>query len=246
MFLCIAAGLERAPNLSNEMGLFLQKVNIIRDYREDIDEARIFWPRAVWYVAQTACHALGELVCGVLIWCAGRSKYTDKLDNFKEARHSAAAVAALNDLITNALHHAPQCLQYMQQLQDRRIFSFCAIPQVMAIATLAVCYNNPRVFDSVVKIRRGTAAKMILESNDMHSVNRLFYDMARVIEGKIDPRDANAERTRVICRRIQELTKQDAGDSGSPVVHALAWVAFAASSAYLLHRNTNLFRSSKV
>eukprot|EP01117_Protostelium_nocturnum_P017437 TRINITY_DN709_c0_g1_i2.p1 TRINITY_DN709_c0_g1~~TRINITY_DN709_c0_g1_i2.p1 ORF type:complete len:241 (-),score=74.50 TRINITY_DN709_c0_g1_i2:847-1569(-) len=34
--------------LSNSMGLFLQKTNIIRDYLEDINEKRIFWPREIW------------------------------------------------------------------------------------------------------------------------------------------------------------------------------------------------------
>jgi hypothetical protein len=30
------------------MGLFLQKTNIIRDYREDLDDKRRFWPKEVW------------------------------------------------------------------------------------------------------------------------------------------------------------------------------------------------------
>jgi farnesyl-diphosphate farnesyltransferase len=30
------------------MGLFLQKTNIIRDYREDLDDKRQFWPKQVW------------------------------------------------------------------------------------------------------------------------------------------------------------------------------------------------------
>ena len=30
------------------MGLFLQKTNIIRDYREDLDDDRKFWPKEVW------------------------------------------------------------------------------------------------------------------------------------------------------------------------------------------------------
>ena len=30
------------------MGLFLQKTNIIRDYREDLDDNRKFWPKQVW------------------------------------------------------------------------------------------------------------------------------------------------------------------------------------------------------
>ncbi len=42
----------------------------------------------------------------------------------------------------------------MARLQDPQVFRFCAIPQVMAIATLAACYNNPDVFKTVVKIPR--------------------------------------------------------------------------------------------
>lgn len=30
------------------MGLFLQKVNIIRDFLEDYEDGRCFWPKKVW------------------------------------------------------------------------------------------------------------------------------------------------------------------------------------------------------
>jgi farnesyl-diphosphate farnesyltransferase len=48
-----ASGLEtdelsKERELSNTMGLFLQKTNIIRDYREDLDDGRQFWPREIW------------------------------------------------------------------------------------------------------------------------------------------------------------------------------------------------------
>jgi len=33
------------------MGLFLQKTNIIRDYLEDLDSGRTFWPDEIWYAA---------------------------------------------------------------------------------------------------------------------------------------------------------------------------------------------------
>jgi hypothetical protein len=39
-----------------------------------------------------------------------------------------------------------QSLHYMAKVQNKDIFRFCAIPQVMAIATLAEIYNNPKVF----------------------------------------------------------------------------------------------------
>jgi farnesyl-diphosphate farnesyltransferase len=52
------------------------------------------------------------------------------------------------------MSHATESLQYMSGLTDPQVFRFCAIPQVMAIATLGACYNNPDVFKTVVKIPR--------------------------------------------------------------------------------------------
>ena len=38
------------------------------------------------------------------------------------------------------------CLGYMEQVKDQQNFRFCAIPQVMAVGTLALCFNNHKVF----------------------------------------------------------------------------------------------------
>ena len=50
--LFVASGLEKAKvgedcHLANNMGLFLQKTNIIRDYLEDTLQGREFWPKKV-------------------------------------------------------------------------------------------------------------------------------------------------------------------------------------------------------
>lgn len=37
----------RDERLANNMGLFLQKTNIIRDYLEDVLQGREFWPKEV-------------------------------------------------------------------------------------------------------------------------------------------------------------------------------------------------------
>ena len=50
----------------------------------------------------------------------------------------------------DACRHAPECLRYLQELRDPQIFRFCAIPQVMAMGTLALCYNNPKVFTGML------------------------------------------------------------------------------------------------
>lgn len=49
--------------------------------------------------------------------------------------------------VTDALRHLPYSLDYMSKLQDTEIFRFCAIPQVMAAGTLALCYNNGAIFE---------------------------------------------------------------------------------------------------
>nr|GFC14177.1 putative squalene synthetase [Tanacetum cinerariifolium] len=59
--------------ISNSMGLFLQKTNIIRDYLEDIDEmprSRMFWPRQIWskYVNKLEVVLNGDSALPLLYW----------------------------------------------------------------------------------------------------------------------------------------------------------------------------------
>ena len=46
--------------------------------------------------------------------------------------------------------------------------------QTMAIATLAVCYNNPAVFTGVVKIRKGQAVALMMESTNMSQLGTIM------------------------------------------------------------------------
>ncbi|CAI9103727.1 OLC1v1002265C1 [Oldenlandia corymbosa var. corymbosa] len=179
-----------SDSLSNSMGLFLQKTNIIRDYLEDINEipkSRMFWPRQIW------------------------SKYVDKLEDLKYEENSVKAVQCLNDMVTNALMHVEDCLTYMSNLRDPAIFRFCAIPQIMAIGTLAMCYNNIEVFRGVVKMRRGLTAKVIDRTNTMADVYGGFYDFSLMLKSKVDDNDPNAKKTR---NSIEAILKA-CNDSGT-------------------------------
>ena len=84
---------------------------------------RMFWPKAIW------------------------GKYGKTLEDFKDSENRASAVKCLNHMIVDALQHMPFCIEYMEQLQHTMVFRFCAIPQIMAAGTLAVCYNNGKVFE---------------------------------------------------------------------------------------------------
>nr|ARE29880.1 squalene synthase [Trichosanthes pubera subsp. rubriflos] len=179
---------DLAPDsLSNSMGLFLQKTNIIRDYLEDINEipkSRMFWPREIW------------------------SKYADKLEDFKYEENSVKAVQCLNDSVTNALNHVEDCLKYMSNLRDLSIFRFCAIPQIMAIGTLALCYNNVEVFRGVVKMRRGLTAKIIDRTKTIADVYGSFFDFSVMLKAKVNSNDPNAAKTLSRIEAIQKTCKE--------------------------------------
>ena len=63
--------------------------------------------------------------------------------------------------MADALTLAPSCLRFMGQLRHPEVFRFCAIPQVMAVASLDKVANNADLFTGVVKIRKGQALKLM-------------------------------------------------------------------------------------
>lgn len=174
-----------SKTLANTMGLFLQKTNIIRDYLEDYVDGRAFWPQQVW------------------------KKYapTGDLGDLAKPENREDAVHCLNELITNALECIPECLMYMDLLRTDEVYRFCSIPQVMAIATLSDLYGNEKVFTGVVKIRKGLACRLILDSGTAHGTYKWFYDCATSIQQRVKPSDPNAAKTIEICKKVRKLTE---------------------------------------
>ncbi|VEU34553.1 unnamed protein product [Pseudo-nitzschia multistriata] len=210
-----ASGLEKASFasevfLSDQMGLFLQKTNIIRDYLEDYVDGRAFWPQSIWKKHSKT----GEL-----------GYFTEQNDPEVRMR----SLECLNELVTDALELAPDCLLYLSKLECAEIFRFCAIPQVMAIATLNYCYNNDDVFTGVVKIRKGTSCKLILRTNSLDEVHDTFYQFARGVLRKADANrsqgvlDPSYARTIKICKTIMDITAD--GHNRERKARQLPWMA---------------------
>ena len=159
---------ENHLGLANSMGLFLQKTNIIRDYLEDYVDGRAFWPRSVW----TKYATISDL--GDFTRPAARGGGDAKCINTEAAQAivtkgaSHRALHCLNDLVADALELVPDALEYLSRLKTPEVYRFCAIPQVMAIATLYECFDNEEVFTGVVKIRKGTAARLIVDTQKGH------------------------------------------------------------------------------
>jgi farnesyl-diphosphate farnesyltransferase len=123
--------------LSNSMGLLLQKTNILRDIKEDVDEGRGFWPREIW--EKHGFNSMKEIVQ------VGREK---------------EALFAASEMTLDALRHATDALDYMTLLKCQSVFNFVAIPAVMAMATLERCFMNEKILKGNVKIRKGEAVSV--------------------------------------------------------------------------------------
>ncbi|XP_049402660.1 squalene synthase-like isoform X1 [Solanum stenotomum] len=183
-FFYVSGREDLAPeSISISMGLFLQKISIIRDYLEDINEVpkcRMFWPRQIW------------------------SKYVNKLEDFKYEENSVKAVQCLNEMVTNALLYVEDCLTSMSSLRDPAIFQFCAIPQIINMGNLSMFYNNIEIFKGVVEMRRGLCAKIIDQTRTMADVYGAFYDFCCIMESKVDRDDPNATST---LKRLEAILK---------------------------------------
>jgi len=185
--------------LSNDMGLLLQKTNVLRDFREDVDQGRLFWPREIWgTLPATASDEKKAAVSRT--WSAGFSEPTEMY----EPKNRQRALWALSAFTLDALRHAVPALDYLSLLRNQTVFNFSSIPQTMAMATLALCFMNPTVFERNVKIRKGEAANLIMRSTNPREVALMFRHYARIIHHKAVPSDPNFLRISIACGKIEQ------------------------------------------
>jgi farnesyl-diphosphate farnesyltransferase len=176
------AALLKKPELMESMGQFLQQLNIIRDVREDHDDNRRFWPREIW------------------------SKHVDNFEDLFKEENKEKALACSSEMILTALDRADDCLYYLAGLKEQSVFNFCAIPQSMAIATLDICFQNYDLFKKNVKITKGDACQLMIESSqNLQMVCEVFKRYLRRIHQKNNPHDPNFLKISISCGKVSVL-----------------------------------------
>ncbi|PKX90406.1 bifunctional farnesyl-diphosphate farnesyltransferase/squalene synthase [Aspergillus novofumigatus IBT 16806] len=174
--------LLKRTELYRSMGLFLQKTNIIRDVREDFDDGRQFWPKEIW------------------------SKHVTDFEDLFKPENREAALNCSSEMVLNALGHAEECLFYLAGLREQSVFNFCAIPQSMAIATLSLCFRNPAIFERNIKIKKGEACQLMMESTqNLRILYEAFRRYARQIHKKNTPKDPNFLEIGIACAKIEKF-----------------------------------------
>lgn len=174
--------LLKRPGLHQSMGIFLQKTNIIRDIKEDFDDNRKFYPKEIW------------------------SKHVDNFEHLFKPENKEAALNCSSEMVLNALSHVDDCLFYLAGLREQSIFNFCAIPQTMAIATLELCFRNPNIFERNVKITKGQACHLMVQSTqNLRLVCEVFRHHIRKIHKKNVPQDPNFLKISIACGKIEQF-----------------------------------------
>jgi farnesyl-diphosphate farnesyltransferase len=135
---------DELMDLSNNFGLALQKVNVLRDVAHDLPRGRFYWPADV-----IKKHGLTNQTL-----CAPENR--------------ASALGVLDEMVKNALPYLDDAVEYVSRLPrtEVRIRVFCLIPLFMAFESLALCAGNGDVFDrgKLVKISRSDVRKIAIKS----------------------------------------------------------------------------------
>jgi len=140
----------------NDFGLFLQKVNIIRDFRQDIlSNEKIFWPYQIFQEQ--------DLVPRQAL----------------EKRYEKQSMIILKKMISNIRKHVTSVKRYIYAVPEDfpGYKRFCVINFLMAVETLAKIKDNPDVFysDSPVKIEKSVAQAII--SNPLESFENMKVEI---------------------------------------------------------------------
>ncbi|KPM45945.1 putative squalene synthase [Neonectria ditissima] len=174
--------LAERPSLTESMGQFLQKTNIIRDLHEDFEDGRRWYPKEIW------------------------SKHVDKFEDLFDPKHRTKALECTSEMVLDALKHGEECVFYMAGIRDQSVFNFVAIPQTMAIATLELVFRNPAVLERNIKITKGDACQIMFESTqNLVTVCNVFRKYIKRIQKKNDPRDPNYLAISEQCGKIEQF-----------------------------------------
>lgn len=143
-----------------------------------------FWPKEIWH---RYCESLGDLI---------RPENKDR------------ALQCLNDMLFNAMAHIEDVLEYLSMVKSPYCFKFCALPQIMAIATLSMLCGNYKIFThGHIKIHRGEAIWLMKESNNIDRVAAIFRMYIRLNKNKITPSDPQFADIGIICIEIERNCK---------------------------------------
>ena len=127
--------------LINSVGLFLQKSDIIRDYREDVDQQRYFWPHEFWGQEGYGFKEITEM-------------HNTDPDSLRHAMYVQSS------MILDALRHVTDTLDGLRLVKNQTLFHVSPIIIVLSFVYLEFCFMNEEIFQRKTKMRKMVMAKV--------------------------------------------------------------------------------------
>jgi farnesyl-diphosphate farnesyltransferase len=192
--------------ISNSAALFLQKLDLIRDYREDIDENRYLWPKEIWSRKQYGFSTMREMYEVV------------KADVDSERVQKAMYVQS--EMVLDALRHATDMLDFLRMLKHPVVFDVCARLMCVSFAKLEMSFMNRKVFLGTVKLSKvesirvspflaslcvsqcRTLFQIMMGAKTLREAAMIFCNYARKIEAKAHASDPNLFQISVACEKV--------------------------------------------
>ncbi|KAJ8489037.1 hypothetical protein ONZ45_g13717 [Pleurotus djamor] len=171
-----ASGLERhwladQETLSDSVGHLLQKIHMLRDYREDVDLGRCYWPRDVWMK-----HGF------------------ERVEDLSDPSREREALHVVSELVVVVLGHALDTLDFISLLRNPQIFEFVAGVGVMSMLSTKLVFMNPAVLHGKVKPTKQECFAVLASLRNVNDVAKVFATLANAIRRRAQRSDPSHER----------------------------------------------------
>lgn len=151
----LSDGLNLDKEKAKKLGIFLQKINIIKDAKMDYNEKRVFWPSSLFDNENPAPY-------------------------FEDIAYMDKSLEVLNKMIENATNEFKSSIEYIMSIEKKAqgYRRFCLISVLMGYETLKLIKNNYDLFtDKTLKIPKKMTVEIVSKVKSDFYTNKKLEDI---------------------------------------------------------------------
>ncbi|CAG8587416.1 18553_t:CDS:2 [Acaulospora morrowiae] len=154
------------------------KLDIMKDFRNDFYQNRVYWPSAIW------------------------SQYVTNVSELMEPMNKELALNCQSAMTLNALSHVVDSLEFLSKLNnDPVMFKIIALSVATEFAYLTAIFRNYDVFSK--KVTYQGIAKVISKCNNLEDFCILCKSNVKKIMKRNDPRDTKSyKKIDAVCKEV--------------------------------------------
>lgn len=151
----LSDGLNLDKEKAKKLGIFLQKINIIKDAKMDYNEKRVFWPSSLFDNENPAPY-------------------------FEDTAYMDKSLEILNKMIENATNEFKSSIEYIMSIEKKAqgYRRFCLVSVLMGYETLKLIKNNYDLFTGkTLKISKKTTVEIVSKVKSDFYTNKKLEDI---------------------------------------------------------------------